>query len=122
MKSVDQPVEELSGGQQQAVAIGRATAFDARVVIMDEPTAALAVKEVGKVLDLIKSLKEHGVSVILISHRMDDVFYVADRVMAIFHGRNFAEAPLKSTSRNEVIGWIMGTKGHTESLAHDRVR
>ena len=113
VKSVDQPVEELSGGQQQAVAIGRATAFDARVVIMDEPTAALAVKEVGKVLDLIKSLKEHGVSVILISHRMDDVFYVADRVMAIFHGRNFAEAPLKSTSRNEVIGWIMGTKGHT---------
>jgi simple sugar transport system ATP-binding protein len=121
VKSVDQPVEELSGGQQQAVAIGRATAFDARVVIMDEPTAALAVKEVGKVLDLIKSLKEHGVSVILISHRMDDVFYVADRVMAIFHGRNFAEAPLKSTSRNEVIGWIMGTKGQTESLAHDRV-
>ena len=122
VKSVDQNVEELSGGQQQAVAIGRATAFDARVVIMDEPTAALAVKEVGKVLDLIKSLKDHGVGVILISHRMDDVFYVSDRVMALFHGRNFAEAPLQSTSRNEVIGWIMGTKGHTESLAHDRVR
>ena len=121
VKSVDQNVEELSGGQQQAVAIARATAFDARVVIMDEPTAALAVKEVGKVLDLIKRLRDHGVSVILISHRMDDVFYVSDRVMALFHGRNFAEAPIGETNRNEVIGWIMGTKGHTEALAHDRV-
>ncbi len=121
VKSVDQNVEELSGGQQQAVAIARATAFDARIVIMDEPTAALAVKEVGKVLDLIKRLKEHGVGVILISHRMDDVFYVCDRVMALFHGRNFADAPIRETNRNEVIGWIMGTRGHTESLAHDRV-
>ena len=121
VKSVDQNVEDLSGGQRQAVAIARATAFDARVVIMDEPTAALAIKEVGKVLDLIRSLKEHGVSVILISHRMDDVFYVCDRVMALFHGANFAEAPLAATSRNEVIGWIMGTKGHAEALAHDRV-
>ncbi len=121
VKSVDQNVEELSGGQQQAVAIARATAFDARVVIMDEPTAALAVKEVGKVLDLIKRLRDHGVGVILISHRMDDVFYVSDRVMALFHGRNFAEAPIGETNRNEVIGWIMGTKGHTEALAHDLV-
>ena len=121
VKSVEQNVEDLSGGQRQAVAIARATAFDARIVIMDEPTAALAVKEVGKVLDLIKSLKDHGVSIILISHRMDDVFYVCDRVMALFHGRNFAEAPLGQTSRNEVIGWIMGTKGHAEALAHDRV-
>ena len=111
VKSVDQNVEELSGGQRQAVAIARATAFDARIVIMDEPTAALAVKEVGKVLDLIKGLKEHGVSVILISHRMDDIFYVCDRVMALFHGRNFADAPLTETTRNEVIGWIMGTQG-----------
>ena len=74
VKSVSQRVEELSGGQRQAVAIARATAFDAKVVIMDEPTAALAIKEVRKVLDLIKDLKNHGVSVILISHRMDDIF------------------------------------------------
>jgi ABC-type sugar transport system ATPase subunit len=121
VRSIDQNVEELSGGQRQAVAIARATAFDARVVIMDEPTAALAIKEVGKVLDLIKSLKDHGVSVVLISHRMDDVFYVCDRVMALFHGRNFAEAPLPATTRNEVIGWIMGTKDHRDGLAHDRV-
>jgi ribose transport system ATP-binding protein len=121
VKSVEQPVEELSGGQRQAVAIARSTAFDARLVIMDEPTAALAVKEVGKVLDLIRGLKDHGVSVILISHRMDDIFYVCDRVMALYHGANFAEAPLSETNRNEVIGWIMGTRGHQSGLAHDRV-
>jgi len=121
VKSVDQPVEELSGGQRQAVAIARATAFDAKVVIMDEPTAALAIKEVGKVLDLIRSLKDHGVAVIIISHRMDDIFYACDRVMALYQGTNFAESPLAMTTRNEVIGWIMGTKGHTDSLAHDKV-
>jgi simple sugar transport system ATP-binding protein len=110
VKSVTQRVEELSGGQRQAVAIARATAFDARVVIMDEPTAALAVKEVAKVLDLIKDLRNHGIGVILISHRLDDVFYVCDRVMALFHGRNFADAPLADVSRNDVIGWIMGNR------------
>ncbi|MDE2456473.1 MAG: sugar ABC transporter ATP-binding protein [Burkholderiales bacterium] len=121
VKSIDQNTEELSGGQRQAVAIARATAFDAKLVILDEPTAALAIKEVGKVLDLIRSLKEHGVAVIIISHRMDDIFYACDRVMALFQGTNFAEARLADTNRNEVIGWIMGTKGHTEQLAHDQV-
>lgn len=121
VKSVSQRVEELSGGQRQAVAIARATAFDAKVVIMDEPTAALAIKEVRKVLDLIKDLKNHGVSVILISHRMDDIFYVCDRVMALFRGRNFAEAALTQTDRNEVIGWIMGNKNQTSETSknHD---
>ena len=110
VKSADQKVEELSGGQRQAVAIARATAFNAKIVIMDEPTAALAVKEVGKVLDLILNLKNLGVSVIVISHRMDDIFSVCDRVMALFQGTNFAESMLKDTSRDEVIGWIMGKK------------
>ena len=122
VKSIDQNTEDLSGGQRQAVAIARATAFDGKLVIMDEPTAALAIKEVGKVLDLIRSLKEHGVAVIIISHRMDDIFYCCDRVMALYQGANFAESPLKDTNRNEVIGWIMGTKGHTQSFAHDRVQ
>lgn len=121
VKSVDQNTEDLSGGQRQAVAIARATAFDAKLVIMDEPTAALAIKEVGKVLDLVRSLKEHGVAVILISHRMDDIFYCCDRVMALYQGTNFAEAEVPKTSRNEVIGWIMGTKGHSTGLAHDNV-
>jgi len=121
VKSVDQKVEELSGGQRQAVAIARSTAFQARVVIMDEPTAALAVKEVGKVLDLIIGLKQRGISVVIISHRMDDIFYVCDRVIALYHGTNFAEARLADTSRSEVIGWIMGSKENPGELAHDRV-
>ena len=121
VKSVEQKVEELSGGQRQAVAIARSIAFQARVVIMDEPTAALAIKEVGKVLDLITGLKERGISVVIISHRMDDIFYVCDRVMALYHGGNFAESYLADTTRGEVIGWIMGTKDNTEGLAHDRV-
>jgi len=121
VKSVEQNTEDLSGGQRQAVAIARATAFDGKLVIMDEPTAALAIKEVGKVLDLVKSLKDHGVAVIIISHRMDDIFYCCDRVMALYQGTNFAEAELDRTSRNEVIGWIMGTKGHTATLAHDNM-
>ena len=110
VKSADQKVEELSGGQRQAIAIARATAFNSKLVIMDEPTAALAIKEVGKVLDLINSLKKMGVSVIIISHRMDDIFAVCDRVMALFQGTNFAESQLSKTSRDEVIGWIMGKK------------
>ena len=110
VKSADQKVEELSGGQRQAVAIARSTAFNAKVVIMDAPTAALAIKEVGKVLDLIDSLKKTGVGVIVISHRMDDIFSVCDRVMALFQGTNFAESELSNTTRDEVIGWIMGKK------------
>jgi simple sugar transport system ATP-binding protein len=119
VKSVEQKVEELSGGQRQAVAIARATAFDAKMVIMDEPTAALAVREVGKVLDLIKRLRTQGLGVVLISHRMDDIFEVCDRVVALFHGANFAEARLSATTRSQVIGWIMGTR---EAAPHGAVR
>ncbi len=110
VNSVNQRVEELSGGQRQAVAIARATAFDANVVIMDEPTAALAIREVEKVLGMIKALRNQGVSVVLISHRLDDVFHVCDRVMALFHGRNFAEGRLSDVDHEEVIGWIMGSR------------
>jgi simple sugar transport system ATP-binding protein len=110
VKSSEQKVEELSGGQRQAIAIARATAFNSKIVIMDEPTAALAIKEVSKVLDLINNLKKIGVSVIIISHRMDDIFAVCDRVMALFQGTNFADSKLSETSRDEVIGWIMGKK------------
>ncbi|HEY0607843.1 MAG TPA: ATP-binding cassette domain-containing protein [Herpetosiphonaceae bacterium] len=108
VKHIEQRTEQLSGGQRQAVAIARATAFNTRVVIMDEPTAALAIKEVRKVLDLIRSLKEHNVAVILISHRMDDIFYVCDRVMALYHGRNFAESPIDAVQPDDVVSWIMG--------------
>ena len=78
--------------------------------IMIEPTDALAIKDLGKVLDLIYSLKKTGVGVLVISHRMDDIFTVCDRLMALFQGTNFAESSLSNTSRDEVIGWIMGKK------------
>ncbi len=110
VQNVTQRVEELSGGQRQAVAIARATAFSVKVLIMDEPTAALAIKEVGKVLDLIKELKGAGVSIILISHRMDDIFTVCDRVVALYRGQNFAGGYLDQVERDEVIGWVMGNK------------
>ena len=87
MDSVRAPVARLSGGQQQAVAIARAVSFNARVVVMDKPTASLAVKEVGKVLALITELRARHVSVILISHRLQDVFTVADRVIVLRGGR-----------------------------------
>lgn len=117
VKSVRLRVENLSGGQRQAVAIGRATAFDAEVVIMDEPTASLAVKEVGKVLDLIKSLKEHGVSVITISHRLQDIFQVCDRVMVLRQGRKVGDLPIQQTSMDEVVALIVGAQEKVEAVS-----
>lgn len=111
IKSVRLRVENLSGGQRQAVAIGRATAFNARVVIMDEPTASLAVKEVGKVLDLIRHLKTQGVSVILISHRLQDVFAVSDRIMVLRHGIKVGDMPAAQTSLDDVVGLMVGSRG-----------
>ena len=108
--SVRTNVERMSGGQQQAVAIARAVAFAARVVIMDEPTAALAVKEVGKVLDLIKHLRDSGVSVILISHRLQDVFHVCDRVMVLRSGQRISERVIKETTMDEIVKYIVGAE------------
>ena len=108
--SVRRPVERLSGGQQQAVAIARAVAFQARVVIMDEPTASLAVKEVGKVLDLVTQLRAKGVSVILISHRLQDIFTVADRVMVLRGGQRVAARRIAETTLDEVVKHIVGAE------------
>ncbi|HET7874686.1 MAG TPA: ATP-binding cassette domain-containing protein [Methylomirabilota bacterium] len=108
MDSVRKPVSLFSGGQQQAVAIGRAMSFNARVIIMDEPTAALAVREVGKVLDLVRDLRSHGVSVILISHRLQDVFAVADRIMVLFGGRCVGVREVPETTMDEVVRLIVG--------------
>jgi ABC-type sugar transport system ATPase subunit len=112
-------VERLSGGQQQAVAIARAVAFQARVVIMDEPTASLAVQEVGKVLDLITQLRAKAVSVVLISHRLQDVFTVADRVMVLRGGQRAAVRRIGETTMDEVVKHIVGAEasgvGHLAS-------
>jgi simple sugar transport system ATP-binding protein len=110
IKSVRYHVENLSGGQRQAVAIARCMGFRARVVIMDEPTAALAVKEVGKVLDLIQGLKEHNVAVILISHRMQDIFEVCDRIMVLRQGQKVGDLPHSQTNMDEVVALITGAQ------------
>ena len=110
VKSVRLRVENLSGGQRQAVAIARATAFRAKVVIMDEPTAALAVKEVSKVLEIIRGLKEHDISVIIISHRLQDIFQVCDRIMVLRQGRNAGERLVGETTMDEIVALIVGAK------------
>lgn len=110
INSVRTNVERMSGGQQQAIAIARAVAFQARVVIMDEPTASLAVKEVGKVLDIIGQLRARGVSVILISHRLQDIFTVADRIMVLRTGQSVSDKPIQQTSMDEVVKYIVGAE------------
>ena len=122
IRSVRLRVESLSGGQRQSVAIARATAFQARVVIMDEPTAALAVREVGKVLDLIRGLHEHGVAVILISHRLQDVFAVCDRIMVLRHGSVAGEQVTSDTSMDEIVALMVGAKGAAFEEAHSVAR
>jgi simple sugar transport system ATP-binding protein len=110
--SVRLRVEYLSGGQRQAVAIGRATAFDAKVLIMDEPTAALSVAAVGQVLDLIRELSRQGASIIMISHRLEDILAVSDRVMVLRHGRKVGDLLIKGQSlaefREKVVARMVG--------------
>ncbi len=111
LKSETRPrdlVRRMSGGQRQAVAIARTLLTDARVVLMDEPTAAISVRQVAEVLNLIRNLRDHGVSVVLISHRMPDVFAVADRIAVLRRGSLVASKPTTATSPEEVTGLITG--------------
>ena len=104
---IDTPVRALSGGQQQAVAVARATAFDAKLVIMDEPTANLGATAIAKVRETIGRLKAHGVAVILISHRLEDVFTTADRVVVMKHGHIVGTRPVADTVADEVLHMIV---------------
>ncbi len=105
---VNKRVKELSGGQQQSVAIARVIAFNARLIVMDEPTANLGIKEVGRLLDLIRRLKEQGISVIFISHRLDDIFSVGDRVIVLKRGKRVGMRYVKETTEKEVLRLIGG--------------
>lgn len=103
------PMRQMSGGQRQAVAIARAVYWNARLMIMDEPTAALAVAEQRKVLDLCRTLRDRGVPVIIISHNMHDVFAVADRIIVMRRGKKVGELLAKSTSTDEVVSLMVGS-------------
>jgi len=111
LKSETRPrdvVRRMSGGQRQAVAIARTRLTDPKIVLMDEPTAAISVRQVAEVLDLIRRLRDHGIAVILISHRMPDVFAVSDRVVILRRGRLVADKPAGQSSPQEVTGLITG--------------
>jgi fructose transport system ATP-binding protein len=108
LQSITQPVDSLSGGQRQTVAVARAAAFGRRVVIMDEPTAALGVRESKGVLDLIKRISGSGIPVVLISHDIPAVFEVADRIHIHRLGRRTAVVRPQDHTMNEVVGIMTG--------------
>jgi simple sugar transport system ATP-binding protein len=107
LPNLKKPVGLMSGGQQQAVAIARALLFSPRVMIMDEPTAALAAREIEHTLELIRTLKSRGLIVILISHRLNDVFAVSDRILALRSGQIVADKTVQETSMQDIVSQIM---------------
>ena len=111
LKSETRPrdiVRQMSGGQRQAVAIARTRLSDPKIVLMDEPTAAISVRQVAEVLDLIRQLRETDHAVVLISHRMPDVFSVCDRIAVLRRGRKVADKTIAETSPEEITGLITG--------------
>lgn len=114
VKSVRQKVSSLSGGQRQTVAIARSVLRDAKLVILDEPTAALGVAQTEQVLNLVRRLADKGVAVIMISHNLVDVFKVADDIAVLYLGNMVAQLETKDTTHNEVIKYITGLNSQKE--------
>ncbi len=108
IQSMDQPVETLSGGQRQGIAVARSAAFARHVVIMDEPTAALGVKESGMVLELIRRVRDRGLSVVLISHNMPHVFEIADRIHVARLGKRVAVLDPKTVRMSDAVALMTG--------------
>jgi D-xylose transport system ATP-binding protein len=117
LRSVRSEVGSLSGGQRQTVAIARSMLGEPRLVILDEPTAALGVAQTEQVLALVTRLRESGLGVVLISHNLADVFEVADRVSVLRLGRNAGDFATRDTDRNEVVGAITGATGDRRPAA-----
>ncbi len=110
VQSVRQKVSSLSGGQRQTVAIARSILREAKLVILDEPTAALGVAQTEQVLNLVRRLADHGVAVIMISHNLSDVFKVTDHIAVLYLGRMVAKLETAKTDNAEVVAYITGTK------------
>jgi ABC-type sugar transport system ATPase subunit len=108
--SINNRIRLLSGGQRQAVAIARSIYWDAKLLIMDEPTAALGVPEQKKVLELVLKLKSHGIGIIIISHQIRDVFSVADRIVVMRRGEKVGERNIKETNLDEIVSLIVGAE------------
>jgi len=106
------PVAQMSGGQRQAVAIARTRLSAAKILLLDEPTAAISLRQVAEVLNLIRQLRQQGLAIVLISHRMQDVFAVADRVVVLRRGRKVADKPIAASSPEEITGLITGAIEH----------
>jgi ABC-type sugar transport system ATPase subunit len=112
VRSIRQPVASLSGGQRQSVAVAKAVMSNAKLVIMDEPTAALGVTQTRQVLDLIKRLGASGVAVMLVSHNLNDVFEVADRIAVMYLGRLVVQGPVSDFNRQSTVEYMTtGTAG-----------
>jgi len=116
IQNIGQAVETLSGGQRQGVAVARAAAFGSRVVIMDEPTAALGVKESRRVLELILDVKKRGLPIVLISHNMPHVFEVADRIHIHRLGRRLAVIDPKQYTMSDAVAFMTGAKTPPEAM------
>jgi D-xylose transport system ATP-binding protein len=117
VKSVRTPVSSLSGGQRQTVAIAKSVLWNSKVVLLDEPTAALGVAQTRQVLDLVRRLAEQGLGVVLISHNMNDVFEVADRISVLYLGRMAAEVNTKDVTNSQVVELITAGRSGDLGLA-----
>ncbi|MDP4033941.1 MAG: ATP-binding cassette domain-containing protein [Pseudorhodobacter sp.] len=112
--NVDNAIRNMSGGQRQCVAIARAAAFASKLIIMDEPTAALGVQETGQVENIIRGLKDRGVPLILISHNLRQVFDLVDRIVVFRRGRIVASLNRDETDGNDIVSYITGVKGNSD--------
>ena len=112
VRSIRQPVASLSGGQRQAVAIAKAVMWNSELVIMDEPTAALGVAQTRMVLDLVRRLADRGLAVMIVSHNLNDVFQVADRMVVLYLGRMVAAGPASDFDRQNVVDYMTTGRSH----------